>query len=286
MLNKIKTTKSKYKNIQCIKYISISSFCLVIFLCGCGDLLQKQTEIINGIDKDTVWDKAHSPYYLRGDILIPVNTTLTIEPGTIVTFSGNNKLKVEGILKAKGTTPDPIWFRQAGKYFISGYYGIVFAGKQPKSNSILANCIITQARFAVYCDGDSPQITYCTITGNNEGVHLWNSNASVAHNNISNNNEDGVYIGSMNPTFINNLITGNWRGIVCDYAPNPYIQQNDIFGNTEYDFYLSRTEHDIYAQNNWWGIIDEQAIRQKIYDKQKDGALGNVIISPIQQQHI
>ncbi|MDI6782945.1 MAG: right-handed parallel beta-helix repeat-containing protein [bacterium] len=265
-------------------YLSIILSLLVFLISGCGELLLKQTEIVNGIDQDTVWVQAHSPYLLRGDILIPAKVTLTIEPGVKVTFSGNNKLRVEGTLLAEGSSTEPIWFRQAGKYYISGYYGIVFAGKQPKSNSRLKNCIITHARFAIYCDGDSPQLSYCTITGNNNGVHLWNSNASVSYNNISNNSEHGIYIGSMQPRILNNLITQNGRGIVCDYAPEPFIQQNDIFGNFEYDFYLSKTENEMMLSNNWWGTSDETIIRQKIYDKQKDGALGKVSISPIAQR--
>ena len=281
MLNKNYIPKSKYRFLKIIKYISISSFCLVIFLSGCGDLFEKVTEIGNGIDKDTVWDKAHSPYFLRGDIVIPVKTTLTIEPGVKVTFSGNNKLKVEGTLIAQGTSLDPIWFRQAGRYYVSGYYGLVFTNKQAQAQSKLSNCIITQARFAVYCDGDSPQISYCTITGNNVGVHLWNSNAVISNNRISGNIENGLYIGSMQPSIINNLITDNGRGIVCAYAPNPVIQKNDIFGNQEYEFYISKTESDIIAADNYWGVTDEPTVRQKIYDKAKDGSLGNVSITPI-----
>lgn len=283
MSNKIQIPKLKYC-ISHFNYISILYFCLVIIISGCGELFEKQTEIDNGIGRDTVWDKAHSPYFLRGDIVIPANTTLTIQPGVVVKFSGNNKLRVEGILKAEGTADNPIWFQQAGQYYISGYYGLVFIKKQSLSNSMLKNCIITQARFAVYCDGDSPQISYCIITGNNVGIHLWNSNANISNNKITENTEHGLYIGSMNPTVSHNLITQNGRGIVCDYAPNPYIQQNDIFNNTEYDFYVLRTDNDIQASNNWWGIMDEGVIRQKIFDKQKDGSVGNVIINPIAQR--
>jgi parallel beta-helix repeat protein len=248
---------------------------------GCGGLFEHPTEITNGIDKDTVWDKQKSPYLLRGDITIQANSTLTIEPGVVLEFSGNNKFIVEGTLRAEGTANNPIIFKQSGKYFISGWYGIVFKSKNPKDNSVLKYGNIYQARFAIYCDGGSPQISYCTITANNIGVHLWNSNAIISNNKISDNIENGLYIGSMNPTITNNLITMNNRGIVCDYAPNPNIQQNDVYGNAEYDFYVSRTENDIQAPNNWWGTTNEPAIRQKIFDKQKDGSVGNVMINPI-----
>lgn len=250
---------------------------------GCGGLLQSYTEINSGIDKDTVWDKKQSPYLLRGDITVQANRTLTIEPGVVVTFSGNNKLIVEGTLRAEGTSANPIIFRQSGKYYITGWYGIVFKNKNVKDVSVLKYGNIYQARFAIYCDGGSPQISYCTITGNNAGVHLWNSNAIISNNTITDNIEHGLYIGSLNPTITNNLITRNVRGIICDYAPNPNIQQNDIFSNSEYDFYVNRSENDIQATNNWWGTTNETAIRQKIFDKQKNGEVGNVYINPISQ---
>ncbi len=75
---------------------------------------------------NVVWDQAHSPYHRRGDIIVQPNQTLTIEPGVVVMFSGNNKLRIEGTSKAEGTADNPIWFRQAGKYYISGYYGLQF----------------------------------------------------------------------------------------------------------------------------------------------------------------
>ncbi|MCX7919632.1 MAG: right-handed parallel beta-helix repeat-containing protein [bacterium] len=274
---------------QSLKYITIASVRLVIFfsgvilLIGCGELLDKKTEIVTGITSDTVWGRAQSPYFLRGDILIPAQTTLTIEPGVVVMFSGNNKLKIEGTLIANGAASAPIIFRQAGKYYISGYYGLVFANKYSGKKSMISHCLITQARFAIYCDGDSPDISYCIITGNNVGVHLWNSNAVISHNRISDNIEHGVYIGSMQPTVTDNRIIHNGSGIICAYAPNPVIRNNDIYGNRAYDFVLAKTESDIIAINNWWGSTDEMFIRKKIFDKQHDGSLGNVMIIPLSQ---
>ncbi|MFB3895085.1 MAG: right-handed parallel beta-helix repeat-containing protein [bacterium] len=256
----------------------ISGLCI---LNSCGGLLQQHTEISNIIGQDMVLAKQQSPYLIRGDVTIPENVTVTVEPGVVLDFSGNNKITVEGTFKAIGTESDPIIYKQYGKYYISGWYGLVFKSKKANDSSIVKYGNICQARFAIYCDGGSPQISYCTITANEIGIHLWNSNAVVSHNKISGNAQHGLYIGSLSPTISNNVITQNNRGIVCDFAPTPNIQQNDVFGNTEYDFYVMRTENDIQAPNNWWGSTNEPAIRQKIFDKQKDGSVGNVYINPI-----
>jgi parallel beta-helix repeat protein len=253
----------------------------ILIFNSCGGLFERHTEISNSIGVDTVFDKTKSPYLIRGDVTIPANITLTVEPGVVLEFSGNNKLNIEGTFKAIGTESDPIVFKQLGKYYMTGWYGLVFKSKQANDASIVKYGNISQARFAIYCDGGSPQISYCTITANEIGIHLWNSNAVVSHNKISGNAQHGLYIGSLSPTISNNLITQNNRGIVCDFAPTPNIQQNDVYGNTEYDFYVMRTENDIQASNNWWGGTNEPAIRQKIFDKQKDGSVGNANINPI-----
>jgi parallel beta-helix repeat protein len=269
------------RNQICIVFFIVILVSSTLIYTGCGGLFERHTEISNIIGIDTILDKNKSPYLIRGDITIPANVTLTVEPGVILEFSGNNKVNIEGTFRAEGTESDPIIFKQLGKYYITGWYGLIFKSKKANDTSVVKYGNISQARFAIYCDGGSPQISYCTITGNEIGVHLWNSNAIVSNNKISNNLQHGLYIGSLSPTINNNLITANNRGIVCDFAPNPNIQQNDVYGNTEYDFYVMRSENDIQIPNNWWGTTNEPAIRQKIFDKQKDGSVGNIYINPI-----
>lgn len=49
--------------------------------------------------------------YNENSFLIPNNKTVKIEPGTIIIFSENSNLGVEGILYAKGTSTNPIIFK-------------------------------------------------------------------------------------------------------------------------------------------------------------------------------
>ena len=56
------------------------------------------------------WTKANSPYYINGEITIPNDSTLTIEPGVEVIFTGHYKFNVQGRLLAIGTETDTIVF--------------------------------------------------------------------------------------------------------------------------------------------------------------------------------
>ena len=67
------------------------------------------TEIPAG-DVSGTWTKANSPYNINGEITIPNDSTLTIEPGVEVVFTGHYKFNVQGRLLAIGTETDTIVF--------------------------------------------------------------------------------------------------------------------------------------------------------------------------------
>ena len=56
------------------------------------------------------WAILNSPYYIQGDITIPNDSTLTIEPGVLVEFQGHYALNVQGRLLAIGTDANKIDF--------------------------------------------------------------------------------------------------------------------------------------------------------------------------------
>jgi len=43
-----------------------------------------------------VWTKDNSSYYVVGEIRIPLDSTLTIEPGVVVNFQGHYKFVIGG----------------------------------------------------------------------------------------------------------------------------------------------------------------------------------------------
>ena len=65
-------------------------------------------------DGTITWTKAKSPYYVTGNILVDENTTLIIEPGVNVQFSGAYYIQVEGTLKINGTENEKVYLYGVG----------------------------------------------------------------------------------------------------------------------------------------------------------------------------
>ena len=82
-----------------------------------------QTNIPGGNVSGT-WTVAGSPYLIQASIMIPNDSTLTIEPGVTVNFQGTYKMYVQGRVIAIGTATDTIIFTAANT--TDGWRGIRF----------------------------------------------------------------------------------------------------------------------------------------------------------------
>lgn len=266
-------------NNRTVNFIFLFLISVSFFIYGCG---LRKTELSGRIDKDTVLDKARSPYRIISELVVAPEAKLTIEPGVKIYFAGNIRIIIEGTLIAIGKEDEKIVFasEEPDEFTWHSLYFRSSAGRQP-ATSHLSHCIIQNAKFGIYCDSVSPEITFSVISANETGIHLWSSNAKISNNIIIDNTDNGIYIGSMQPTITNNIITRNRIGIYCDFNPNPIISNNRIYQNHEYAIYLRRTATDIPAPNNWWGTTNLENIRKSIYDKNADTSLGNVFINPI-----
>ena len=69
-----------------------------------------QTNVSGGINEDTNWTLANSPYIITGNTVVFGNNTLTIEPGVIVKFDDNVQLRIQGSLIAIGNINNNIIF--------------------------------------------------------------------------------------------------------------------------------------------------------------------------------
>jgi len=73
------------------------------------------TDVAAGdITVNTSWNRAGSPYYIRGLVGVAFNITLSIEPGVDVRFGGNYSLTAgSGRIFANGTPAEPVTFAPA-----------------------------------------------------------------------------------------------------------------------------------------------------------------------------
>ena len=213
------------------------------------------------------WTYANSPYIIDGEINIPVDSTLTIEPGIQVLFSGHYKFNIYGRLLAEGTETDTITF--TAQNTTTGWHGLRFfdtnTNGQDSSKVIYSKLEYGKANGtgqdacggAIYCKNSSI-IIQNNYLGNNEAevdfsgyggaIYCSNSSSIIKNNSIRNNtagNEEGFgggicCVDTSYVTIENNIIEYNNAGIeffgygggIYSSTSNLFIINNTIENNT------------------------------------------------------
>jgi len=204
-------------------------------------------------DQWGTWARENSPYNVVGEIRVPPESTLVIEPGVVVDFQGHYKFIVDSLatLLAVGIESDSIYFTTEDT--ATGSHGIRFL--YADSNSQISYCRLEYGNAigsgsddhggAIYCYKSNPTLNSNTITNNSAvddggGIYCYDSDPTISNNTISDNSASG-YGGGIccrhsNPTINSNTITSNSAayfggGIYC-YDSDPTISHNTIRSNS------------------------------------------------------
>lgn len=216
-----------------------------------------QTNISAG-DVSGTWTFENSPYIINGEINIPNDSTLTIEPGVVVIFNGHFKFNIQGRLLAIGTIRDTITFTSQDPE--TGWNGLRFINTPASNDS--SKIILCRLQYgltdisndsvggAIRVEGfDKLTISNCLITHNKTvgdpytggaGIAIGSCSPLIENNTICYNNAQGGHGGGIfvyaasNSTIRNNLIYKNQAfgggGIVC-FMATPFIVNNTITEN-------------------------------------------------------
>jgi len=140
--------------------------CVFLLLAMSALISDAETHVSPG-DVYGTWTLANSPYLIDGEITIPNDSTLTIEPGVVVEFQGHYPLNVQGRLLAVGSEEDTILFTvndTTGFHdpdtTLGGWYGIRFIDT-PEQN-------------------DTSRIAYCRLQYGKAVGTVWFINAGGA----------------------------------------------------------------------------------------------------------
>lgn len=231
-----------------------------------------------------IWARDQSPLTVIGDIFIPVEQSLRIEPGVFVQFAGRFSFTIgfRATLEARGRPDGPIVFtaRDAQK----GWMGIRFVNTE--DDDVLQCCIVEYAKKprtegggylnllggGILCCGSpdmapgfyvpsSPWIDHCLIRNNHGNVGggimiTDNSDAVITYCRIIDNSTDsyggGLFIYAALGTVANNIIahnSGNVSGGIASWYAFPLIVNNTIVHNRPNGLYLDSTEM------AFWGAV-------------------------------
>jgi hypothetical protein len=186
----------------------------------------------------TTWT-SDNLYYIK--TWVDVQSTLTIEPGTIVALGPDATLSIEagGQLNAIGTSSDPIIFTSAKEafadYTIPGIAGTPAMGDWDY----------------IYVAGDSSSLEYCIIRYSGRGVEAY-ANSVAVQNDVFTDNTIGLDARSAGTNFSvgGNTFYGNTHPFYA--GRNFSIDNTNIFQNG--DGSIKNTYQAIELQN---GTIDE-----------------------------
>lgn len=174
--------------------------------------------IIPGGDVSGIWTASGSPYLIQGNIAIPTDSTLHIEPCVEVIFQSVYDLTVRGYLEAVGTEADSIHFYPANTG--AGWHGISFSSAPDSSH--MSYCTVRHALYGgsgggISCSGSNPVISHCTISDcegtESGGIYCRNSGATITHCTITRNHTwvsgGGIKLTSCSTVLSDCTITDN-----------------------------------------------------------------------------
>jgi hypothetical protein len=157
-----------------------------------------------------VWTVAGSPYHISEAITIPTDSTLTIEPGVEVVFTGHYKLNVQGRLMAVGTVKDTIHFRSSDTQ--TGWHGVRF-DRTPSTNdtSMFVYCSFKHGNANTGSGFDRSGgamlirefnkvlVSHCLFDSNSQSGEGWDPPEA----------DGGIFIYKSAPTVMNSTFTNN-----------------------------------------------------------------------------
>jgi len=198
---------------------------------------QGPTDIPEGNVSGT-WTVEGSPYLVNGEITIPNDSTLIIEPGVDVIFTGHYKFNVQGRILTMGTQQDTINF--TAQDTLVGWHGIRFMNTANTNDS--SKIVWCSLQYGKANSGDDYDRCGGAILAVNFSKLLL-SNCLLSFNmnsgDIATTGGGAICIlsNSGSPVIENNVISHNRAvgtqggGICIAYGSSPVIKNNVIFKN-------------------------------------------------------
>ncbi len=211
------------------------------------------------------WTVENSPYDVVGEVRVPPESTLIIDPGVVVNFKGHYKFIVDSaaVLLAVGSETDSIYFTPEDTTV--GWHGIRFIHADGASH--LSHCQIRYGKATgtypdyhgggVFCYYSDLKINNCSIVRNHAmrngfggGIYCYHSSCEITESDISFNKATpiggGIYAVYSNLTIrssslVRNMAWGAGGGIYCGSSDlvsssNSFSDNWSFFGGGIYAF--------------------------------------------------
>lgn len=216
-------------------------FLTVIFLFSLSLLMATSLTTSGPLTDNTVWDV--DTVFVAGNVIVPNDTTLTINPGVKVEFQGYYSLDIYGTLLAEGTSEDMIYFTISDTAGFSnfeleagGWHGIRF--NNPANSNDSSKVVYCHLEYGKAVK--EPEGAPTRGVQNGAGIYVFHYDKVLIANNIIENCL-GYWGGAIslrnnaNPIIMNNIIRNNYAyygtAISCFVDSSPIILGNLIYDN-------------------------------------------------------
>ena len=198
------------------------------------------TPVEGSLSNDSTWYSGANPYRLKGDVIVPIGSVLTIKPGVVVEADANSRLIIHGRLDASGEKNAPVLFTAVDKN--KNWSGIVFDRAAEKCR--LSNFELSDSEIGLRIIESSPEIVSGTVKGCITGIRVEGSraapvlddltiyknktngievydmaNARITRCRIAYNSDFGIKLVRSPAKVLKNDISYNKNGILLDQAP-------------------------------------------------------------------
>jgi len=256
-----------------IKYTNLLTILAAVFL-ALPTTSFAQTQLSGTITGDTTLTKAESPYITHG-LFVSSGSTLTIEAGVIVKFSGlASGIGVAGTLAVNGTNNDPVYFTS-----INDDIGGDTNGDGDTTHPSSGNW-----QHISMNDGSTGNFHYATIRYAGArpfmftGIENNGGTVTLDHVTLSDNGADGYAQFAGSTLITDSEITRQNIGITL-FDGTLSIHHSSLHDNTDYGV-LNNGGTIIDATNNWWGDASGPYHPTLNPSATGNGVSDNVLVAP------
>ncbi|MDY0352215.1 MAG: right-handed parallel beta-helix repeat-containing protein [Desulfobulbaceae bacterium] len=127
------------------------------------------------------------------------------------------------------------------------------------------------------------RIVNSIFANNKGGIGCRNSTAEILHNEIRENKFFGIWPKEACEALISyNEIKDNDRGVYLYQVQGMQLEHNNIYNNRSYDIAVAEAQDfPVNAPNNWFGTTDPVRIADRLFDRDDDADVAEIVIQPV-----
>lgn len=280
LVNAVSNKKVKIKNITFIDDTAFSYFSKINLT---PRLFVDKNKIFSLTDQEIILRRGN--YYINQNIIVPKNTKLKIEAGTVLRFAPNISLISYSPIVAQGTAMQPIIFQAADIKQAWGAIGILNCGDKKSSfenvrvsngNGAYINGIFFSGMLSSYHSDIELKNSIIEKSNSDDGLNVKYAQANIFSNQFIGNSADAIDIDYSNGIIENNYFKGNGNDSIDLSGSKVLIKNNNIIQSGDKCISIGEKSDELVIFNN---ILNGCKVGIETKDASVPVIINNIIIN-------